>query len=539
MLCVMARRRDQTIAGLEGRHFDAVVIGGGINGAGVARDATLRGLSVCLLEQGDFASGTSSKSTKIAHGGLRYLKQLEFGLVFESQQERRVLRRLLPHLVTPQSFCYPVYRGDPDPLWKVRLGLTMYDLLATFRNVYNHRHLSATEALAANPSLRREGLLGAVRYWDDRMEDARICIETVLSAARAGAVCINYCRVTAVSREGEGYRIAYEDVLSGAGGSVTARAVVNCAGPWADAVSRLADSGSLSRLAPTKGVHIVVPRLPLEDALILGNPDDGRTFFVIPWEDRSLIGTTDTRYEGDPSAVKVEDADIDYLLAAARRYLEGPAIERASISYSFAGLRPLVAPRKPGLSEGRISRRHLLHVSPPAFLTLIGGKYTTFRRMAEQATDRLIEDLGRPKVRCATRTTPYFADAVPSIRPGAADTLWEHLRASYGPRAAEVYDFCRSDERLQRRVVDSSPVVLGQLAYALLYEDAVSLADLVLRRTRLCWQPDFDAAAARRTVEALAPYFIAGIEGAMVEAEGLEEMLGRRRSAAVAPDGSP
>lgn len=524
---MVAEVKQEARARLDGRHFDAVIVGGGINGAAVARDASLRGLSVCLFEQADFASGASSKSTKIAHGGLRYLKQLEFGLVFESQQERHILRRLLPHLVEPQSFCYPVYEDDPDPLWKVRLGLMVYDLLATFRNVYNHRHLNPSEAIAANPGLRRDGLRGAVRYWDDRMDDARICLETALSAEAAGATCLNYCAVVDVTREGRGYRVRYEDSLTGNGGSVTADAVVNCAGPWADAVSKLAVESAAPRLAPTKGVHFVVPRVPLEDALILGNPDDGRTFFVIPWVDRSLIGTTDTRYAGDPSSVAVEPEDIDYLLAASRRYLEGVDVRRESISYAFAGLRPLVAPKREGVAEGKISRRHLITVVEPAFITLIGGKYTTFRRMAEQTTDRLLKVLGRKRVRSSTARTPYFTQVAPQTLADEEEPLWSHLKSSYGPRAGEVYDLCSSDDLLRQRVVESSPVVLGQLAYAIVAEKAVSLSDLIERRTRLCWQPDLDAAAARRAVEALAPYFGNGVDGAMQEAEAIDEALGR------------
>ncbi len=518
--------REGVLQGLDGRHFDAVIVGGGINGAGVARDAALRGLSVCLFEQGDFASGASSKSTKIAHGGLRYLKQLEFGLVFESQQERQTLRRLLPHLVTPQSFCYPVYDGDPDPLWKVRLGLAVYDLLASFRNVRNHRSLSAAETLAANPSLRREGLRGAVRYWDDRMDDARICIENVLSAELAGAKCFNYAAVVDIQRQAKGYRVRYEDGLTGASGSVTGDAVVNCAGPWADAVSRLVDGGAMPRLAPTKGVHIVVPRIPLADALILTNGEDGRVFFVIPWDDRSLIGTTDTRYQGDPGRVEVEPEDIDYLLAAARRFIPEAPITRESISYAFAGLRPLVAPPRPDLAEGRIRRRHRIIVSPPGLVTLIGGKYTTFRRMAEQTVNRLFRVLGRRHIPSVTRRLPFFPETmVRGSQPEAGDELWQHLQASYGPRAGDVYGFCAPDERLRRRVVDSSPVRLGQLAYALRSERAFTLEDLLFRRSHLCWQPDLDSRAAARAVETLATYFPFGADGARTEAEALDDKV--------------
>ncbi len=244
--------REDSLATLHGRMFDAVIIGGGINGAAVARDATLRGLSVCLLEQGDFASGTSSKSTKIAHGGLRYLRNREFGLVRESQRERLLLRRLLPHLVTPQTFCYPIYRDGPDPAWKVRLGLTVYDLLAGLRNPERHHALPSDAALHDNPALRGDGLLAAMRYWDDRMDDARVCLETALSAERASAVCLNYVRAVSVQRR-SAFEVDYEDVLTKQAGTVRAKAIVNCGGPWADQVlSSLLGSPS-KQLAPTKG----------------------------------------------------------------------------------------------------------------------------------------------------------------------------------------------------------------------------------------------------------------------------------------------
>ena len=397
----METTREAGFDRLDGSAFDVVIVGGGINGAGVARDAALRGLRVCLFEQGDFASGTSSKSTKIAHGGLRYLRNLEFGLVRESQAERLRLRKLLPHLVTPQRFCYPVYRGAPDSLLKVRLGVGLYTLLAGLKETSHG--LSGAEALAANPSLRSEGLAGAVRYWDDRMDDARIVLETVLSAEDAGATCLNYTRVTALERRGGGFEVAYRDASSGREGSLSARVVCNCAGPWADGLPGL--GVDLRRLRPTKGVHVVVPRVPGDDALILDNPIDHRTFFAIPWGDRTLIGTTDTFYDGDPSAVRVEPEDIAYLLAAASHYLPAAALKEADILHSFAGLRPLVARGTGPAREGQLSRSHVVF-REPGVVTLLGGKFTTFRRMAQDATDALCEALDLPRRRCLCHHPP-------------------------------------------------------------------------------------------------------------------------------------
>jgi glycerol-3-phosphate dehydrogenase len=524
---------ERDLRALDGRHFDAVIIGGGINGAGVARDAALRGISVCLFEKGDYASGTSSKSTKIAHGGLRYLKHLEFGLVFESQQERHVLRRLLPHLVWPQSFCYPVYEGDPDPLWLVRLGVGVYDLLATFRNVERHRHLSPSQALAANPGLRREGLQGAVRYWDDRMDDARICLENVLSAERAGAVCHNYVEVLDVRPDGAGYRTRYRDVVTGVEGAVSSRAVVNCGGPWGDEVARRAGVADSRKLAPTKGVHVVVPRLPLDDALVLPVGPDGRIFFVIPWGTHSLIGTTDTPYDGPPDAVDVEAADVDYLLAAAARYLPGRPLTREAVSYAFAGLRPLIAPPRPGVAAGAISRRHRVFEDGAGFLSLLGGKFTTYRRMAEQATDRLERALGRPHRRSLTRDAAFFPESVPAAAPRLQEDLFARLRRRYGPRSGQVLDCVTSRPEYQRPVVDApeSPL-LGELAFALEHEHARTLADLLHRRTRLLWEPALTPSVAHAALDVLAPLFGDGLARAREEADALGEAPAWRRSPA-------
>lgn len=482
----METTREAGFDRLDGSAFDVVIVGGGINGAGVARDAALRGLKVCLFEQRDFASGTSSKSTKIAHGGLRYLRNLEFGLVRESQVERLRLRRLLPHLVTPQSFCYPVYRDSPDSLLKVRLGVGVYTLLGGLKE--RSHALSTREALEANPRLRPDGLAGAVRYWDDRMDDARIVLETVLSAEDAGATCLNYTKVTSITRRNGGFEVSYRDSVDGNEGSVHARAICNCAGPWADGVAGVLGDDA-RRLRPTKGVHIVVPRVPGDDALILDNPRDRRTFFAIPWHDRTLIGTTDTYFDGDPSDVKAEPEDIAYLLEAANYYLPGASLTSADVLHSFAGLRPLVAREHDGKREGQLSRSHVVFTKPDGVVTLLGGKFTTFRRMAQDATDALMATLGRPRGRCLTNEQPYFPSATPRNPPTANPELWSWLQGRYGPRAGVVYDVCLSEAHLSRRIHDDYPIRLGELVFAQRYEKAVYAEDLIERRTRLGWYP--------------------------------------------------
>lgn len=485
--------------------FDAAVIGGGINGAAVARDAALRGLKVVLFEQGDFASGTSSKSTKIAHGGLRYLRNLEFGLVREAQRERLLLRQLLPHLVWPQTFLYPVYSGGPDPLWKVKLGLTLYDTLAGPRNPERHRTLDPGVAVAANPALRARDLVGALRYWDDRMDDARICLETVLSAEQAGARCLNYTAVVAAMRRpAGGFELQYQG-SNGERGSVLAKAIVNCAGPWADGVLSTVLRAPSRQLAPTKGVHIVVPRIAGEDALILDNPRDHRTFFAIPWDDATLIGTTDTYYDGDPAAVSVEAEDIEYLLEAARFFLPAAQLNATDVIYAFAGLRPLVSGGR-DVPEGKLSRKHLVAPGPEGVITLVGGKYTTFRQMAEDATDALVETLGLPKLPCRTRTAPYFAAVDPRSDRREDIALWASMVARYGPRAGAVYDICMAAEELRQPVMRGYDLRMGELVFAVLQEKARTLDDLIYRRTRLAWRPELDDALRSRIEASLSRY---------------------------------
>jgi len=327
-----------------------------------------------------------------------------------------------------------------------------------------------------------------MRYWDDRMDDARICVETALSAERAGATCLNYVRAVS-ARRNSSFEIDFEDLIGGTKGTVLASAIVNCGGPWADQVLANVIGSPARNLSPTKGVHLVVPRIPGDDALILQNLDDERTFFAIPWDDTTLIGTTDTRYDGDPSEVGVEQHDVDYLIDAANYYLPGAGLRASNVLFSFAGLRPLVAPDQEGVDSGKISRRHRVAVAPAGVVTLVGGKFTTFRQMAEDATDALFETLGLPKRRCITQTEPYFRETPPVNNPAANRDLWAALKSRYGPRAAEVYDTCLSAFDLSQPLIEGYSLRLGELVYSAQEEKAQYLDDLILRRTRLAWRP--------------------------------------------------
>ena len=316
-----SRQRERAWRHLEEEVFDLLVIGGGINGAAVARDAAMRGISVALVERGDFACGTSSRSSKLIHGGIRYLEQGDLALVLEACRERDLLRtRLAPHVVRAQRFVMPVYAGEALPIWQLRAGLVLYDALAGFRNVNNHRMLSVHEVRAHEPALLTDGLRGAALYYDCWTDDARLTIETVCTARSGGATVLNYCEVVALEKDSTG-RLAtarVHDHLGDRSARVRARWILNVTGPWLDRIRRLDDAGAPPRLKLTKGVHVVFDRAAVgnRDAIVIRSPEDNRVMFAIPWQDRTLVGTTDTTYSGDPARVVADRDDVDYILEA-------------------------------------------------------------------------------------------------------------------------------------------------------------------------------------------------------------------------------
>jgi glycerol-3-phosphate dehydrogenase len=304
-----------TVEQLAAQPADLLVIGGGINGAGIARDAAMRGLRTVLVEQNDLGSGTSSRSSRLIHGGLRYLEQGEFGMVLEANRERRTLQRIAPHLVWPLPFVFPVHRGDRISRWRLAAGMMLYDLLALFRNVRTHRMLGKRGMLEAEPMLRDRGLLGGARYYDAQCDDARLVVATARSAVHHGALVANYMAVRALERTaGRVVGAQLEDRLSGDRGVIRASVVVNATGPWADRVRRLEDAGAAPLLQPTKGVHVVVDRSRLEhrEAVAFTSPIDGRVMFVLPWGNLSYIGTTDTDSSEPPDELSISADDMIY-----------------------------------------------------------------------------------------------------------------------------------------------------------------------------------------------------------------------------------
>ncbi len=477
---------------LQVRKYDVLVVGGGINGAGLVRDLALRGLRVALVDKGDYACGTSSASTKLIHGGLRYLENFDLGLVFEACRERQILQRIAPHLVRPLRFYVPVYRGDKRPLWMVRAGLVLYDMLAMFRNTHVHGTLSADRAVMREPALRREGLKGVAVYWDCRMDDARLCLENILAAAEAGAVVNNYVEVTGLAKK-KGRVVGAElvDLVSGRQLSAEAEIVVNMTGPWMDRVRAL-DGDHEPMLRTTRGAHILVPRVNRGDeAIYLSSRQDDRLFFVIPWGELSLIGTTDTDTDRPPEETVATPEDIDYLLAESARHLQGASLTRDSVVASFAGLRPLVADTRDTASN--VSREHRIFESESGLLSVGGGKYTTYRAVAREVADLIVDRLGRGDRNCRTARLPLpggepfdggqVASALEAL--GLERTIAAGLIERYGSRMTELVARAEQDRSLLVPVAAGSPLTALEVDYAVLNEQATNPGDILRRRTGL------------------------------------------------------
>lgn len=502
------RTRAQMWDRLQG-HFDVLVIGGGINGAGIARDAALRGLRVALVEMGDLAMGTSSRSSKLVHGGLRYLEQLELGLVFESVNERQVLMRMAPHLVHPLPFVFPIYEGDRVPLWKMRLGVFVYHLLCWRRAPGRWETLSTEEVARREPALERSRMTGAPLYFDASTDDARLTLETAIDAAHSGAVVATYVRATSfIHDNGRVAGACVRDVLGGAEREVRATVVINATGPWTDRTLAMgADHRPMLR--PTKGTHIVVPhdKLPVNHAIVCIHPVDGRVLFAIPWGPQTYVGTTDTDYTGDPAEVYATADDVTYLIDAAHRYFAAHRIERDDILSTWAGLRPLLGGGTEGKSASAVSREHTIETNPAGVVTVAGGKLTTYRKMSGEVVDHAMAELRRSgRVPTALRHGPAASDALPGavgwpsggaaelerqvseLAPAlAADTV-TLLVATYGTRALGVAERAVREPDLAERLCEGRPEIRAQVDFSIDEELAATVLDVLKQRTQLYYR---------------------------------------------------
>ncbi|QDU23897.1 glycerol-3-phosphate dehydrogenase/oxidase [Urbifossiella limnaea] len=483
MLARAADRRDP---------WDVVVVGGGATGAGVAVDAAARGYSVLLLERADFGSGTSSRSTKLVHGGVRYLRQGNLGLVTGALRERGRLRRNAPHLVHDLRFVLPCYRRLD--LLKFGAGLTAYDLLAGRERFGRSKLLSAGRVSRLLPTVRTGGLRGGVLYHDGQFDDARLLIALIRTAADRGAVVLNQAPVTELlSHQGHVRGLMFHDAETGTQVRAAARVVVNAAGPFCDEVRRLADPATAPLLAASQGSHVVLPRrfLPTDHALLIPETPDGRVLFAIPWHGHTVVGTTDVPIPAAPTDPTASDAEIDFILETAGRYLATPPT-RADVLATFAGVRPLV--KGDAASTAGLSRDHVIRTDQPGLVTITGGKWTTYRAMAEECVDVAARLANLPPRPCPTAELRLH---------GAADVDATDEYSGYGSDASAVRAIVESDAALRERLHPDLPYRAGEVLWAARHEMARTADDVLFRRLRAGALNAAATAAMRPRVEAL------------------------------------
>jgi glycerol-3-phosphate dehydrogenase len=499
------RTRAKNLKQLSRDQFDVLVIGGGITGAGIARDAALRGLRVALVERRDFAVGTSSRSSKLIHGGVRYLQQGDVGLVMEAANERRVLRRLAPHLARPIHMLVPAHSRPTYA--KLSVGLWTFDRMARVLEDERYRMVNRDETLALEPLLRPKDLYGAGLYFEYLTDDARLVLDTLKSAAVLGAVVTNYSEVTGLAKDnGKLSAAMVKDSMTGGEFSVRAKVIVNAAGPWVDAVRLLEGEGETPRLHLTKGIHLVLRRERLTvSRIVVMNTSDHRAVFVVPHGDVVYIGTTDTDYDGRYDDPWITAEDVAYLLDAANATFDVERLTESDVVGAWAGLRPLL--HQEGKKPTEISRRDEIMVGPTGLISIAGGKLTTYRKMAERVVEMAVERLSAGGERLPERqgdsdSVPLsggetgddidaFVTRLKKRWPQVATDIVDRLVGLYGSNAERMVEAMVADPVLARRCAADKAVTRGEVAYAVREEMAMTLQDFLERRARLfLWDVD-------------------------------------------------
>lgn len=504
--------------------FDLIVVGGGITGAGVARDAALRGLRVALFDSGDFGNGTSSRSSRLVHGGVRYLEHGHLHLVLESSRERRRLLRIAPHLVRPLAFTWPVYAGARIPLWKVKAGLSLYDALAFFRNVAPHKRLAPDEVLRDEPYLLGDRLRGGARYYDAAVDDARLVLANVIAAAEQGAITLNYAAVERVGANDGSHgtwRVDVRDAVTDALHELRTRAVVFALGPWSDDVAQIIGrEAPATRVLGSVGAHIAVDRRHVNNAgaLTLLAPVDGRVFFVLPAEDLTIVTTTETQARHAPEDVHAARADVQYLLNAVNHYFPAANLGYEDVVAAWAGVRPLVAPASPNgpRTLTSASREHAIIETEPLLFVVTGGKLTTFRAMAEEVVDRVTKRLP-PRFRdTVTHRVPLPGGELPDSRLAIEavcrvvgdQPFAERLVHAHGSRWPRVIARVRAEGPAAGYLASRAPYLTGEALYTIEYELAMTLTDVLIRRVPVAFeQRDHGLELATQLANALSAHF--------------------------------
>lgn len=475
--------------------FDLIIIGAGINGAGIARDAALRGLKVLLLDKGDIGGGTTSWSTRLIHGGLRYLEHGEFGLVRESLREREILFAIAPHLVKPLQFLIPCYKEGRRGRWTIRAGMIAYDLLSYDKSLPRHQMLSPAKALAQAPGLNANGLLGAALYYDAQVEFAeRLVLENALAAREHGATIITYARVRRIVFEnGLVTGVEFRDEFEGGTYEAASDIVINASGPWVDHLLANLPQPSEKLIGGTKGSHIVVAPFTGAPtiALYVESESNRRPFFIIPWNNNYLIGTTDIHYEEDLDRVEIDEDETRLLLAETNRVIPSAKLTRDDILYTYSGVRPLAYTDIK--DEQRITRKHFIRTHPrlQGLISIVGGKLTTYRHLSQQTVDLVLQMQKRAVTKCLTAEIP-LPGATPEFSTFAAEFIaegallqksLERLLRIYGTRAAEVVSLVRKDSSLADIFSNETDAMAAEIIFAFEEELAQTLADCLLRRT--------------------------------------------------------
>lgn len=500
-VALIARR--EAIKQLQGEPFDLLVIGGGITGTGIAQDAASRGLKVALIERGDYAIGTSSRSSKLIHGGLRYLAQGDFRVTYESCAERALLQQLAPHIVRARTFLVPVYRWGY--LLQLVTGLWIYDIISQLKNSRFHRRLSIKKSLELAPQLERRDLICGYLYHDCQTNDARLVMEVAKSAASYGAVSANYLEVTGVIKAA--HRIIgvhARDHISGNDIEVRAHIIVNATGVWMDTVRRFDEPQSERKVRPAKGTHILIPRsrVPTDTALLFESAArDGRSLFFIPWYEGTIIGTTDTDFQGEIDSPRASQEDIDYIISSAARIFPDAKLTHDDILSSYAGLRPLIDEGNKSTKD--ISREHRTFESDSGLISIAGGKLTTYRRMAQGAVDlvfdRLIERGTKAGLARSKTDKIYLSGLEPGQtlaslqeeavrlgeRAGIEREIAMHLAEDYGNNARDVITLVSERPALAERLLPHLPFIKAEVVYATRAEQAARLEDFLVRRSRI------------------------------------------------------
>jgi len=519
------KNRERTFELAKAREYDLIIIGGGIVGAGIAQDAACRGLSVLLIEKDDFAAHTSSKTTKLIHGGLRYLEQGHLKLTYQLSQERALLEQLAPHLVKDISFVLPLTDKDRIFGWKARIGLTLYDLLSSglFHDGQHHEKLEPKEIFEAAPALAQENITGGLRFHDAITDDARLVLTVIKSAMSQGAHVLNYLEAVNLKYHDKVVReVECRDRLDGATATLRCKVCVNAAGVFSDQIIGMVKKNWKPRIIPGKGIHIVLPfsAFPTNTGLFLPTPDK-RYVFVLPWQRALMVGTTDSAYSGDLNNPVPTSDEIDYLLQILNKYNGGRPLNRTDVKAAWAGIRPLISPvdlnkapeksKQPetkvdnngnSLSTFKLSREHEIFIGPKGLVNVIGGKLTNYRLMAEQVIDRVLErypDLTRVEGK-RTRTKRLMLGgwldkedflASTAVIASRARKLFldpatiDHLTSTYGKEALTILDLIEINPELKERICPDFPPIMAEVNYSVEHEMAVSLEDVLSRRTRL------------------------------------------------------